>query len=100
MVLALVVAASEAQVGIDYEVQRAVEYGQHDGVKLTGDLYTPKAAGNYPGLIAVHGGGLQAGDAGFYQYWGPYVAERGYVLFSVNYRLVREGTKMYPEAVH
>jgi hypothetical protein len=47
MVLALVVAASEAQVGIDYEVQRAVEYGQHDGVKLTGDLYTPKAAGNY-----------------------------------------------------
>jgi acetyl esterase/lipase len=84
----------------DYDLQKGLEYGQHDGVKLTGDLYTPKGVGKYPAIIAVHGGGWQLGNASFYQYWGPYLARRGYVLFSIDYRLVKDGRKMYPEAVH
>ena len=85
---------------LEFDVQRGLQYGQHDGVTLTGDLYTPKAPGKYPALVAVHGGGWQAGSASGYQHWGPYLAQRDYVLFAIDYRLVRDGKKTYPEAVH
>ena len=98
--LALGIASSGSAQTLEYDVQRALEYGQHDGVKLTGNLYAPKRSGKYPTLVAVHGGGWQAGNASNYQHWGPYLAQRGYVVFSIDYRLVRDGRKMYPEAVH
>src|SRR5262245_2652327 len=85
---------------LEVDVQRGLQYGQHDGVQLTGDLYAPKAPGKYPALVAVHGGGWRLGNVGFYQHWGPYLAQRGYVVFAIGYRLMREGTKTYPEAVH
>jgi len=83
-----------------HELQRGLEYGTHDGVSLIGDLYAPTSAGPYPAIVAVHGGGWQIGDASFYQHWGPYLAERGYVLFSIDYRLVKDGKRTYPEAIH
>jgi acetyl esterase/lipase len=61
---------------------------------LPADLYLPTGRGRHPALVAVHGGGWQAGDKDFYQYWGPYLAQRGYAVFSINYRL-----KTYPGAV-
>jgi len=66
---------------------------------LAGDLYLPTKPGKHPALIAVHGGGWQTGDKDFYQHWGPYLAQRGYALFSINYRLAQAGRKSYPEAV-
>ena len=45
----------------DFETRKSVEYATHDGVRLTGDLYLPKAAGPHPGIVAIHGGGWQAG---------------------------------------
>jgi|SRR5262245_2353782 len=81
---------------LEFDVQRGLQYGQHDGVQLTGDLYAPKAPGKYPALVAVHGGGWRVGNVGFYQHWGPYLAQRGYVVFAIGYRLVRDGTKTYP----
>jgi acetyl esterase/lipase len=98
--VALTAAPNALAQALEYDVQRGLAYGQHDGAKLTGDLYSPKAPGKYPALVAAHGGGWQVGNAGVYRYWGPYLAQRGYVLFSVDYRLVRDGKKMYPEAVH
>jgi acetyl esterase/lipase len=85
---------------MDHEVLRDLEYTRADGARLAGDLYVPKAPGKYPALVAVHGGGWQMGDKDIYQHWGPYLAQRGYVLFSVNYRLMRDGKKMYPEAMN
>ena len=85
---------------MSHEVQRGLEYGSHDGVRLVGDLYAPTAPGAYPAVVAVHGGGWQIGDASFYQHWGPYLAERGYALFSIDYRLIKDGKRTYPEAVH
>jgi acetyl esterase/lipase len=67
---------------------------------LKGDLYLPQKSGRHPALIAVHGGGWQIGDKNAYQYWGPYLAQRGYAVFAINYRLMQGGRKMYPEAVH
>jgi acetyl esterase/lipase len=85
---------------LEFDVQRAVQFGQHDGVKLTGDLYAPKGPGKYPALVAVHGGGWQLGSAGLYEHWGPYLAQHGYVLFAIDYRLVKDGKNTYPAAVH
>ena len=48
-----------------------VGYADHDGVSLLGDLYLPAGAGRHPALVAVHGGGWQAGARSSFQHWGP-----------------------------
>src|SRR5215475_8306947 len=82
------------------ETRNGVTYATHDGVALQGDLYLPAGAGPYPALVGVHGGGWQAGARNAFQYWGPYLAERGYVLLAISYRLAKKGTKMFPQAVN
>jgi acetyl esterase/lipase len=81
------------------ETRAGVAYATHDGVSLQGDLYLPAGAGPFPALIAVHGGGWQAGARNAFQFWGPYLAERGYALFAISYRLAKKGQKMFPQAV-
>src|SRR2546421_9783878 len=81
------------------ETRPAIAYATHDGVALVGDLYVPAGAGPFPALVAVHGGGWQAGARSAFQYWGPWLAERGYVLFAASYRLAKKGQKMFPQAV-
>ncbi len=82
----------------DFDVQRGVEYANHDGASLQGDLYQPREPGKYPAIVAVHGGGWQGGSRASYQYWGPWLAKRGYVVFAVSYRLSKPGQKTYPQA--
>ena len=88
-----------AQTG-EVEVRKGVEYVVHDGVRLTGDYYAPRTSGSYPAIVAIHGGGWQAGSPIGYQYWGPWLAQRGYVLFAISYRLSKPGQKTFPEALH
>jgi acetyl esterase/lipase len=83
----------------DIEIRKNVEFGVHDDNVLTGDYYAPPGAGPYPALIALHGGFWKRGTAEGYEYWGPYLAEHGYVLFSINYRLVDGTRNRYPAAV-
>ena len=82
------------------DVRNGLTYATHEGVALQGDLYLP--AGNRPcaALVAVHGGGWQLGARSQFQYWGPYLAERGIALFAISYRLARKGVKTFPHAVH
>ena len=82
------------------DIRKHVPFGAHDGDVLTGDYYAPPEAGAYPALIALHGGAWKYGTAEGYQYWGPYLAQQGYVLFSINYRLVHGTKNRYPVAVH
>ena len=84
----------------EHDLRAALTYATHDGVALQGDLYLPKGAGPFPALVAVHGGGWQQGARSAFQYWGPYLAARGYALFTVSYRLAKKGTKTFPHAVH
>ncbi len=86
----------------DHEVvvRNDIEYAQHDGVKLIGDLYLPKGVEKAPVLIGVHGGGWQVGDRKFYLNWGTYLAKNGYAVFSIEYRLMKPGLKTYPGAVY
>jgi acetyl esterase/lipase len=81
------------------ETRAGVSYATHDGVALVGDLYVPAGAGPFPTLIAAHGGGWQAGARSAFQFWGPYLAARGYMLFAISYRLAKKGQKMFPQAV-
>jgi acetyl esterase/lipase len=82
-----------------FELRPTLTYATHDGVALAGDLYLPKAAGPAPALIAIHGGGWQQGARSTFQYWGPYLAARGYALFAISYRFAGKGKKAFPEAV-
>lgn len=90
---------ARAQTG-EVEIRKGVEYAVHDGVRLTGDAYLPRAAGKHPVIVAIHGGGWQAGGPIGYQFWGPYLAQRGYAVFAVSYRLSKAGQKNFPEALH
>lgn len=85
---------------MEIEVQRGLEYARHDGVTLAGDLYVPKAGGKYPVVVAVHGGGWQAGNRAAYQSWGNWLAARGHALYAITYRLSKPNEKSYPQAVH
>jgi acetyl esterase/lipase len=69
-------------------------------VKLLGDLYSPRGLDKAPVLVAVHGGGWQVGNRKFYVNWGPYLAENGYAVFAIEYRLMKPGVKTYPGSVY
>ncbi len=84
----------------EYEIasQSGLVYAEHDGVKLLGDLYQPKARAKAPALVAIHGGGWQVGSRAFYNHWGPFLARNGYAVFAIDYRLGKPGA--YPNAVY
>ena len=82
------------------KITNGIEYVVHDGISLTGDLYFPTDLKNAPIVIAVHGGGWQSSTAARYKYWGPWLANRGIALFSIEYRLVKDDQHIYPASVH
>jgi acetyl esterase/lipase len=90
--------AQAAPANID--IRRNLTYGTHDGVALVGDYFVPKAAGKYPVVVAVHGGGWQGGSRSAYRYWGPYLASHGIALLAIDYRLSKPGQPTFPQAVH
>jgi acetyl esterase/lipase len=99
LTLALVLPATAAWTK-DYEVvtRPNLEFVQHDGANLAGNLYLPKGLDKAPVVIAAHGGGWQVGSRTAYRYWGPFLARNGYALFSIDYRLSKAGT--YPGSVY
>jgi acetyl esterase/lipase len=83
----------------EVDIRPGLTYATHDGTALLGDLYLPKGAGPFPILVALHGGGWVQGVRSVFQYWGPYLAARGYALFAISYRLAKAGQRMFPHAV-
>jgi acetyl esterase/lipase len=79
--------------------RREIEYAVHGGVSLKGHLYSPRAPGKYPAVIAVHGGGWRLANLDNYRILGPWLAERGYVTLAVTHRLSKPTERAYPEAV-
>lgn len=92
-------AATNEKLG-EVETRMGLTYATHDGAALAGDLYLPKGKGPFPVLIGVHGGGWVQGARGALAHWGPYLAARGYALFSISYRLAKPDQKTFPQAVH
>src|SRR5438270_10994467 len=75
----------------EYEVvtRNDIVFAEHDGTKLLGDLYLPKGVDKAPVLIGVHGGGWQIGDRKLYKNWGRFLAEDGFAVFAIEYRLIK-----------
>jgi len=75
---------------------RQVIFRSEDGLTLHGQLFVPRnASGKLPGLVFSHGGPVRQMMLGFHymDYYhnayaeNEYLASRGYVVLSVNYRL-------------
>ncbi|HSY91416.1 MAG TPA: prolyl oligopeptidase family serine peptidase [Candidatus Binatus sp.] len=75
---------------------RQVIFQSEDGVTLHGQLFLPRnTTGKNPGLVFMHGGPIRQMMLGFHymDYYhnayaeNQYLASRGYVVLSVNYRL-------------
>ena len=81
------------------EVRRDVEYVVHGGEALKGHLYLPDGPGPHPAVICVHGGGWHTRNSDNYQFWGPWLAARGYAVFAPDYRLSSAERKSFPEAL-
>ncbi len=60
------------------------------------NVWRPKAAGKYPVMVFLHGGGFTYGAAGVPLYDGANLARRGVVLVTLNYRLGRLGYFAHP----
>ncbi len=62
------------------------------------DLYLPAdgSKAEYPLILYVHGGGFTGGDKGSIdaERYGEYLASKGYVVASANYRLAAEGSSV------
>jgi len=99
LTLATVPTTAQAQT-YEATVRSNIEYVEHDGVKLEGDLYLPKGLDKAPVVIAAHGGGWQVGSRVSYRHWGPFLAKNGIGVFAINYRLMKPGVKTYPGAVY
>jgi acetyl esterase len=75
-----------------------VAYRTVDGEQLALDVYRPATKGkDRPAVVIIHGGGWSAGDKQWFATQGNALAQRGFVAFSVNYRLVPRHP--YPAAV-
>jgi acetyl esterase len=95
-VVVFAVPAGSAQGGVT--VKNDVTYRTVDGEQLGLDVYQPaKKAKNRPAVVVVHGGGWTQGDKALFARQGNQLAERGFVAFSINYRLAPAHT--YPAAV-
>lgn len=78
---------------------RTIEFARHGEQGLAADLYLPASAQPVPVLLAMHGGGWKGGSRASYRHLGAFLAERGYALCAIDYRLVSGDRNRYPAAV-
>ncbi|MCB1092142.1 MAG: alpha/beta hydrolase [Verrucomicrobiae bacterium] len=72
-------------------------YGQTPEQELKLDIYRPKTDTTLPACVLVHGGGWMKGDKEKFRPLAIALAERGYVVANVEYRL--GGVAKYPAGV-
>lgn len=74
------------------KVEKGIEYGKGGDVSLKLDLYQPIGGDGTgdplrPAIIFVHGGAWKGGNREIYHYYCVKLAEKGYVVATVSYRL-------------
>lgn len=80
------------------QVERDIEYGRTAEQRLLMDVYRPKQGGDkLPACVLVHGGGWTGGDKERFTPLAIALAQRGYVVANIEYRLA--GAAHYPAAV-
>ena len=68
-------------------VKTDIVYAKKAGETLKMDAYLPQGKGPFPAIMLVHGGGWHIGTKYQLTHQGLYLARRGYVAFSISYRL-------------
>ena len=77
-----------------------VAYGTADGQPLLLDIYTPARPGKRrPAILAIHGGGWTGGSKSSYAALAPRFTRAGYVMISVEYRLVKGNRNRWPAQI-
>lgn len=77
----------------DIEVVNSLTYVTRDMTPLMLDVYRPTGVeGNRPVVLMVHGGSWQAGSRTEARPFGEFLAERGYAVVAMDYRLVPAAT--------
>lgn len=90
--------ARAARTARGVRIQRNVVFEQVDGQALRMDVYIPTTGGGpFPAIELIHGGGFDQGSRRFMQPMGIYLAQAGYVGFTIDYRLAPRYP--YPAAV-
>ena len=80
-----------APVHAQYSVLRDLVYTAPDAVKpLLADVYRPKGAGPFPSVLLIHGGAWKRGDRAQVEGLAEKIAERGYLVVNITYRLLPE----------
>src|SRR6266481_7858563 len=87
LLTALVCAAAELDIPSDVIVERGIDYTSIPHGKLAMDIVRPRAAGKYPGIVLIHGGGFSGGQRDSYLPMAVRLAQNGYVAAAVSYRL-------------
>jgi acetyl esterase/lipase len=59
---------------------------QSQGLTITGTLYEPDAAGERPAILLLHGSTPEGRKLGLYRVLGKGLADRGYVVFTIDRR--------------
>lgn len=71
----------------DIRITRDVLFAAPGGTPLTLDVYRPHVAGRFPVVMQIHGGAWRGGSPDDNAAFARYLAERGYVVFAISYRL-------------
>jgi acetyl esterase/lipase len=69
---------------------KTIQFAQPDQVPLTLNLYRPTQIGKYPAIVIIHGGGWQNGSPNDNTLFSQYMANQGYSVISIDYRLAPE----------
>ncbi|MDH3239933.1 MAG: alpha/beta hydrolase [Alphaproteobacteria bacterium] len=85
-----------SQTNASAQIRHDVPYGGGPQGDLCLDTYLPEGAGPHPALLCLHGGAWQHGSQRQYQSWGPWLAERGYAVIAVDYRLSSQVSPAWP----
>lgn len=80
-----------APVHAKYSIERDLVYTA-DGVPKTllADVYRPDGQGPFPSVLLIHGGAWKRGDRGQVEGLAERIAERGYLVVNITYRLLPE----------
>jgi acetyl esterase/lipase len=78
------------------DIRLDVPYGGGPQENLCVDVYLPTNAGMHPALLCLHGGAWLRGSQKQYKSWGPWLAERGYAVVAVDYRLSSQVSPAWP----
>lgn len=80
-------------------VERNIVFGKTDKEYLTADIYKPIKGEKLPVILLIHGGGFESGSKEKYDEWGPYLARKGFVAMSINYRLATPLYSSWPGVI-